>query len=162
LVALILSVSVGCDQLSKNVVQHRLIGVGRRSFLDDVFRLEYAENSGAFLSLGSALPAPIRDTILTWGVAVVVLVVFLAAIAKPGLGLGQVIGYSLVAGGGLSNLWDRIARDGYVIDFMNLGIGPVRTGIFNVADVAIVAGVLVLVFPRNARPTPPSGQNSHD
>jgi signal peptidase II len=48
--------------------------------------------------------------------------------------------------GGLSNLIDRITL-GSVIDFMNVGVGPVRTGIFNVADVAIMAGVaIVLVF----------------
>ena len=46
---------------------------------------------------------------------------------------------ALFLAGALSNLIDRIAV-GSVIDFLNVGIGPLRTGIFNVADVAIMAG----------------------
>ena len=40
---------------------------------------------------------------------------------------------------------DRVVR-GSVIDFMNVGVGPLRTGIFNVADMAILAGVAIFVF----------------
>ena len=47
--------------------------------------------------------------------------------------------------GGTSNLVDRIAY-GMVIDFVNVGVGPVRTGIFNVADVAIMLGVGIVVL----------------
>jgi signal peptidase II len=52
----------------------------------------------------------------------------------------------LVIGGGMSNFIDRLLYGGYVVDFLNVGIGSVRTGIFNVADVFIVTGVLLLVF----------------
>ncbi|MBH0192527.1 MAG: signal peptidase II, partial [Nitrospira sp.] len=47
--------------------------------------------------------------------------------------------------GGVANLLDRMFYDGRVVDFMNLGIGGFRTGIFNVADVCITAGVLLLI-----------------
>ena len=57
----------------------------------------------------------------------------------------ELFGLGLVFAGGASNLADRIAH-GSVIDFMNVGLGSLRTGIFNVADVAIMAGVLVLVL----------------
>ena len=50
----------------------------------------------------------------------------------------------LIIGGGLGNLIDRITNKGSVIDFMNIGIGSIRTGIFNVADLTIMAGVLML------------------
>jgi signal peptidase II len=45
-----------------------------------------------------------------------------------------------------------------VIDFMNVGIGPLRTGIFNVADMAIMlgAGIFVLEGFRSARHAPPT------
>jgi signal peptidase II len=52
-----------------------------------------------------------------------------------------------VAAGGLGNLWDRLATGGWVVDFMNLGVGPLRTGIFNVADVALMAGVALVAWP---------------
>ena len=54
----------------------------------------------------------------------------------------------LVAAGGAGNLVDRVVRDGRVIDFMNLGLGPVRTGIFNVADVQIMVGLGLLLLGR--------------
>jgi len=50
-----------------------------------------------------------------------------------------------VPSGGLGNLLDRIMNDGRVIDFMNLGIGTLRTAIFNVADVCITTGVVLLL-----------------
>lgn len=60
--------------------------------------------------------------------------------------------------GGLGNLIDRLAHDGLVIDFINLGVGPLRTGIFNVADVAITGGglaLLALSWRRAGQPTSP-------
>lgn len=63
----------------------------------------------------------------------------------------------MIVGGGLANWLDRMLHDGAVTDFVSLGLGPLRTGIFNVADVAIVAGLLLLVLPgglaRAGRPT---------
>ena len=53
--------------------------------------------------------------------------------------------HCLFAAGGASNLVDRIAY-GSVIDFMNLGIGSLRTGIFNVADMAIMLGAGILAL----------------
>jgi signal peptidase II len=53
---------------------------------------------------------------------------------------------ALIVGGGVSNLIDRLRYGGYVVDFLNVGIGPLRTGIFNVADMAIMAGVILWAF----------------
>jgi signal peptidase II len=49
------------------------------------------------------------------------------------------VGLVLFLAGGSSNWIDRVLH-GHVVDFLNLGIGPIRTGIFNAADVAIMAG----------------------
>ena len=57
-----------------------------------------------------------------------------------------ILALALVFSGGSSKLIDRFVHDGYVVDFIDLGLGPVRTGIFNVADIAITAGVVWLVF----------------
>jgi len=54
--------------------------------------------------------------------------------------------FAFIAGGGISNIYDRMFNNGHVIDFMNAGIGPVRTGIFNVADMAITGGIIVMLF----------------
>lgn len=57
-----------------------------------------------------------------------------------------IIGLSHIIGGGIGNLIDRIFNSGAVIDFMNIGINDLRTGIFNIADVAITAGIVMLIF----------------
>jgi signal peptidase II len=54
----------------------------------------------------------------------------------------------LLLAGGIGNLIDRLFHGGLVIDFLNVGIGPLRTGIFNVADVAIMAGFGILILYR--------------
>jgi signal peptidase II len=56
------------------------------------------------------------------------------------------VSVALIVGGGVSNLVDRLRYGGYVVDFLNVGIGPVRTGIFNVADMAIMVGVVLWAF----------------
>ena len=56
--------------------------------------------------------------------------------------------------GGASNLIDRFTHGGYVVDFINLGIGSLRTGIFNVADIAITLGVLILLAHNRRQAAP--------
>ena len=58
----------------------------------------------------------------------------------------QIVGAALICGGGLGNVIDRVSHGGYVTDFLNIGVGPVRTGIFNVADMALMLGVALLFF----------------
>lgn len=69
----------------------------------------------------------------------------------------SLVGVAIFLAGGASNLLDRITY-GMVIDFMNVGIGPLRTGIFNVADMAIMlgAGFFLLEGYRSARHAPPT------
>jgi signal peptidase II len=59
----------------------------------------------------------------------------------------RLFGAALFVAGGASNWVDRLVT-GSVIDFINIGIGPLRTGIFNVADVAIMTGVALIVATR--------------
>ena len=63
----------------------------------------------------------------------------------------KLLSFSLVIAGGLGNIIDRIVYDRHVTDFMNMGINNIRTGIFNVADVCITAGVIGLFFVYNNR-----------
>ena len=66
---------------------------------------------------------------------------------------------ALILSGGVGNLIDRVLRGGLVVDFMNVGIGTLRSGIFNVADLGIVGGLVLLLalelFGRRA-PSAPS------
>src|SRR3954470_6315628 len=146
LVAVLLATTIGCDQATKVLAQSSLRTTPSQSFLGDTFRLTYAENPGAFLSLGAALPDATRFWVLNVGVAVVLAALLFHALVGQKVDRSQAAAYALVVGGGLGNWIDRVIRGGTVVDFMNLGVGPVRTGVFNVADVAIMAGAAVLLL----------------
>jgi signal peptidase II len=67
-------------------------------------------------------------------------------------------GLALLVGGAVGNLIDRVVYGGAVVDFVSLGLGPFRTGIFNLADVAITLGVvLVALQARSGATTSISG-----
>jgi signal peptidase II len=156
-VALLLAMAgtIGCDRVTKHIATATLAGMPQRSFLGGVLRLDYAENAGAFLGLGADWPPYPRA--MLFAVTTLVGVVVVAALGRRLRHVpAALVGLALFAAGSLSNLVDRAAY-GSVVDFLNVGIGPLRTGIFNVADVAIFAGaVLVVAFGRfGSRPTSP-------
>jgi signal peptidase II len=136
--------TVGCDQATKQIAREQLPRGESITLWDDTVRLHYSENTGAFLSAGSQLGEPLRFLIFTVGVAVILIALAFYLLAARDLSIWPTLAMALVVGGGLGNLLDRLTRDGAVVDFLNVGIGPLRTGIFNVADVFIVAGVLFL------------------
>ncbi|RDV37457.1 signal peptidase II [Bradymonadaceae bacterium TMQ3] len=149
LLALVLSTSVGCDQVTKIVAREHLEGVGRLSYLGDTFRLVLIENHGAFLGMGSEMPAGLRTAIFV-GVVSLALIAFLVWIMRtPGLSKFSVVAAGLVIGGGIGNVIDRVLFEGGVTDFLNLGIGTLRTGIFNVADVWIMLGAAMMLVSRD-------------
>jgi len=121
-----------------------LAGAPTRSFLADTFRLTYAENAGGFLSLGADLAEPIRTTIFTTGAGVILLVLF-ALLWRTGWQSWRTAGLSLFIAGGVSNWFDRLVG-GHVVDFLNVGIGWFRTGVFNVADMAVMLGVVLFLL----------------
>jgi signal peptidase II len=146
LIVAILVACVGCDQATKSAAKTYLSETAAVSFLGGSVRLQIAKNYGAFLSLGSSIPRTGRTALLSAGVAAVLFTLFVYSLfAKPG-NHTVVPALAMIIGGGVSNLIDRLSYDGYVLDFLNVGVGPLRTGIFNLADVFILFGVLFLAF----------------
>jgi signal peptidase II len=144
LIVLLIAGTVGCDRLTKHIATQKLAGLPTQSYLADTLRLGYAENTGGFLSLGADLPAPVRTMIFT--LATGVLLAFLISAAwRNGWDRWRTVALSLFIAGGASNWIDRLAS-GRVVDFLNVGIGSVRTGVFNVADMAIMTGVAILLI----------------
>jgi signal peptidase II len=141
LLSLIAGVGVALDQLTKVLARVYLAPRPPIVLLGGVVRLTYDENPGAFLGLGSELPAEVR--VVLFGVFAGLLLLGTGAyvLASGDLTPGEVAAVSLLVGGGLGNLVDRVLRDGRVTDFANVGIGRLRTGIFNLADVLIMAGI---------------------
>lgn len=115
-----------------------------RSYFYDVFRLTFATNEGAFLGLGHGLPDHWRFLILTVANGLMLLGLAAFLLATPHISRWSFTALTLIVAGGAGNMIDRI-RFEKVIDFWNLGIGGLRTGIFNVADIAISLGFLLLL-----------------
>jgi signal peptidase II len=143
LIVLLVVGTVGCDRVTKHIAAQMLAGLPTQSYLADTLRLGYAENVGGFLSLGADLPAPVRAIIFTSATGVL-LVLLIAAAWRGGWDRWRSLALALFIAGGLSNWLDRLVS-GSVVDFLNVGIGGFRTGVFNVADMAIMAGVALLV-----------------
>ena len=137
---------VGCDQISKAAARAYLPGTGIHSYLGDTFRLQYAENPGAFLSFGASLSADTRYAIFTVGLGALVTALLLWSVLSRRLDWPQRICMAIIGASGAANIIDRIRFDGAVTDFLNLGVGSIRTGIFNLADVTLILGVLGLLL----------------
>jgi signal peptidase II len=161
LLATLVIATIGCDQVAKRVASVHLADSPGRSYLGDAVRLQYAENQGGFLSLGADLPPLARTVVFSVGTIVALVAYIVCALMLP-LDRMAVVGLCLLFAGGLSNLTDRLLH-GRVVDFLNVGIGPLRTGIFNVADVAVMLGAAVLVagyFRTVSPPVPPGAADT--
>jgi signal peptidase II len=152
LLALAIAGTVACDRVTKYAAVRTLAGRSGRSFLGDTVRLEYAENTGGFLSLGATLPAAVRATVFTAATGIMLLAMAAVVVRSRWTGWAA-IGAALFLTGGASNWLDRVIR-GSVVDFMNVGFGPLRTGIFNVADMAILAGLAICLIARRGPAKP--------
>ena len=153
LLVLLLAATVACDRTTKRIAVQTLAGTPARTFLGGTVTVLYAENTGGFLSLGAGLSPGIRAAVFV-GATGLLLVLVTAAIVRHRRDPWSLLGAALFVAGGASNWLDR-AVHGTVVDFLNLGIGSLRTGVFNVADVAIMAG-LVLLVAIELRPSPES------
>ena len=99
---------------------------------------------------------PPSDAVYAVFVVTGALLVVLAVVAWRQRGsVWHAASFALFIAGGASNWFDRVS-DGRVVDFMNVGIGWLRTGIFNVADMAITTGVIVIILTGLRRAPPKS------
>ena len=142
--------TVGCDRVTKHVATAALAGRPARSLLADTVRLAYVQNAGGFLSLGADLPEAARTFLFVVATGVLLLAFVAYGIRLRWRGWAA-FGLALFVAGGVSNWVDRVLH-GSVIDFINVGIGPLRTGVFNVADVAIMLGVAMVLVCEFRRP----------
>ena len=129
------------DQLAKTIVLGApgLAQGVPQPILGDLVRITLAANDGGIFGLlgSSALPLALAS--------IVVIGVILAVQARHGAGDRLLtVALALLLGGALGNLVDRI-RLGWVVDFIDAGIGSLRWYTFNVADAAISIAIVLLV-----------------
>lgn len=149
------------DQLSKALFKQLLMPGEVESLFAGSLVVLPTYNHGAFLSLGAAMPNATRNIVFQYGVLIILAGLLWWAVRSSRLGRGEIMAIACILGGGLSNLLDRLLDDGKVFDFLNVGIGSLRTGVFNVADVGIMVGVgLLLLKSVKRRPTLPGAATS--
>jgi signal peptidase II len=136
---------VGCDQATKSIARSVLSETSTCSCFGDTVRLHLVYNKGGFLSLGASLPTHWRKGLFIIGAGCLLMGALAFAFLSKPRNFSTLLAFALIFAGGAGNFYDRIAYGGMVVDFINIGIGPVRTGIFNVADVIIFAGLLILI-----------------
>jgi signal peptidase II len=136
------------DQLSKAWLTSFLAPGASVRVVDDIVRLVHGQNAGGLFGFfqGQALPFAL--------VSMVVVGVIIGYHARSGRNPYLSVTLGLLLGGALGNLTDRI-RLGYVVDFVDAGIGSLRWYTFNVADAAISCAIVLLLvvnlFPSVAR-----------
>ena len=137
----IIGVVVALDQVTKYLVQKRIPLYDVIPVIPGFFNLTYVRNKGAAFSLLSTMPDGFRSAffITVTLVAVAVLVVLIKKTHERLL----VAAFSLIAGGAMGNVIDRI-RFGSVVDFIDWYVRSYHWPAFNVADSAISIGVVLL------------------
>ncbi len=141
---------IGCDQATKRIAASALAASPGASLAGDALRFELVSNPGGFLSLGAELPPALRHALFVAGVPLLLAVVcagLLSGDAPP----RRILGAALLAGGGLGNWLDRLLHGGAVTDFVSVGVAGLRTGVFNVADLAVALGIALLLWTRERR-----------
>lgn len=146
IVGLIIAGCLGLDQVTKSVAKANLMYEPSIHLMKDMIRLQYTENTGAFLGFGSSINSTARFWIFTVIVGILLSGMFGYLCSRLVRETPEIIGWSLIVGGGFSNLIDRIFNKGAVVDFLNLGIGKLRTGIFNLADFEIMVGLFIILI----------------
>jgi signal peptidase II len=149
----VLVFSAGCDHATKRVAEEILTDSPVVSLVGDAIRFELARNPGGFLSLGARLPSGLRSFFFVGMVPLLILLVCVLALRADPRSRRSLIGVGMIAGGGLANWIDRMLNGGAVTDFVSVGLGPLRTGIFNLADLCVLAGVALLALGRSGDKT---------
>ena len=147
-VGLLMLGCVSCDQVTKQAAVRWLAGEPTATYLGDTFRLTFMENHGAFLGMGTSWPPLARWLAFTLlsGLMVGAALWFVLRHLPERRMSPTIWGGLLLAAGGIGNLIDRIWNNGAVTDFVMFGLGPLHTGILNVADIAVTFGALAFAW----------------
>jgi signal peptidase II len=133
------------DRFTKYIAIVNLKGKESKVFYNNMIVLVYTENTGAFLSLGKNWNIYIKYVVLLIIPIIICLIALLYLMIKETKNY-RIITCSCIIGGGIGNLFDRLFNEFTVTDFMNFGIGNIRTGILNMADISVTFGIIFLII----------------
>lgn len=146
LITIIIFFSIVFDQISKFWIRNNFDSYIEHSIISDIFTLIKVENTGAFLGMGSELSEIPRILLLIVLPVIVLISITIYTYIDKSLDKISIIGFSLIIGGGIGNIFDRIVY-GSVTDFLYLNFGGIfKTGIFNVADFSVTTGMVMILI----------------
>lgn len=134
---------VALDQLTKVIAQQTLVLYHPVEVLGDFFRFTYIYNPGAAFGLSLGPHSRWIFLVLTT-VAVVVLFVWYRN--TPPTDRMRLLAIAAVTGGAIGNLIDRVRSHRGVVDFLDVGFGAMRWPVFNIADMAVTTGAVLLAI----------------
>ncbi|PIY09817.1 MAG: signal peptidase II [Flavobacteriaceae bacterium CG_4_10_14_3_um_filter_33_47] len=145
-IILTIILTIAIDQISKILVRAYVIPSEKTNIIGTYFTLHNVENTGAFLGMGSDL-SPLLKLILLLILPIAVLGFVTVHIFKDkSLDNLSIFAFASIIGGGIANVYDRIVY-GSVTDFFHIDLGGVfRTGIFNLADLSVTTGMIILLL----------------
>ncbi len=145
-IALLVIFNALIDQLSKIWVRANLVYQKPEEIIGDKFIFQFVENEGAFLGMGSNMNPTLHFIFLKLLPLLVLAYVIYYILNNKELDRLSLIAFCCIVGGGLSNVFDRFAF-GKVTDFLFIDLGGIfKTGIFNIADISVTTGMIILVF----------------
>ena len=142
---LIVLIVVALDRWTKHLVAQHIRLYAHIQVIPGFFRLTHTENTGAAFSLFADSPAPWKTGLLIAFSVIALVVVSVLLWRNHPSHFATGVGLSLIMGGALGNLWDRLAR-GRVVDFLLVYVRQYQWPVFNLADSAIVVGAGLLIL----------------
>ncbi len=145
-ITLLIVFNIAIDQVSKVWVRANFEYGEVKSLIGDKFIMQYVENKGAFLGMGSDMNPTLKLIFLLILPTIVLGYVVYYIIKTKELDRLSLIAFCCIIGGGIANVFDRIVYS-QVTDFFFINLGGVfKTGIFNIADLSVTTGMLMLLF----------------
>ncbi len=130
---------VVADQLTKAWLTGFLAPGASVAVLDDWLRLVFSQNRGGLFGF-------LQGQVLAFAaLSTVVIGLIVAYHARSGRDPWLSLALGFLLGGAIGNLIDRL-RYGYVVDFVDAGVGDIRWYTFNVADAAISTAIVLLIL----------------
>ena len=145
-IVLLILFNIAIDQISKVWVRANFEYREIKSLIGDKFIMQYVENKGAFLGMGSDMNDTLKLIFLLVLPTLVLGYVIYYIIKTKELDRLSLIAFCCIVGGGIANVFDRIVY-GQVTDFFFINLGGVfKTGIFNIADLSVTTGMIMLLL----------------
>ena len=143
LIVILILLNVACDQWSKSYVENRVPENSYSELAGPLLILTYVKNNGAFLGMGQNWSPGIKRIFLHGLPLALLLYLVYRLLFNEETNTWIMVGFSFILGGGLGNIVDRF-RFGEVTDFFQMQVGSLHTGIFNMADVSVTTGIVIV------------------